>query len=150
MKVVIQRVLKSRIIINNEIYSQIKKGLMILVSFEKLDSIQDIEWLVNKICQLRIFNDNEGLMNLSVNDINGEIQIVSQFTLHAKIKKGNRPSFILAAKPNVAQPLYTELISKFKEKLPGKIRTGKFGANMKIELINDGPVTIIIDTKNKE
>ncbi len=150
MRVVIQRVSKASVSIDNELLSSINKGYMILCGFENNDDTNDIEWLIKKICQLRIFNDNEGLMNKSITDIDGEVLIVSQFTLHAKTKKGNRPSYIHAAKPDISIPLYNEFIEKFNTALPNKVKSGKFGADMQVELINDGPVTIIIDTKNKE
>jgi len=150
MRVVIQRVKNASVSIDNKLFSKINNGLLILSGFENNDDINDIEWLVKKISQLRIFNDNDGLMNNSIADIDGELLIVSQFTLHAKTKKGNRPSYIHAAKPDIAIALYNEFIRKFNIVLPNKIKSGKFGADMQIELINDGPVTIIIDTKNKE
>ena len=150
MRVVIQRVNKASVSIENQLFSEIKHGLLILCSFENRDNSNDIEWLIKKISQLRIFNDNEGLMNKSIIDVDGEILLVSQFTLHAKTKKGNRPSYIHAAKPDISIPLYNEFIDKFNITLPNKIKSGKFGADMQVELINDGPVTIIIDTKNKE
>jgi len=150
MRVVIQRVEKASVSIDNELFSSIEHGLLILCSFENNDDSNDIEWLIKKISQLRIFNDDDGLMNNSITDIDGEILLVSQFTLHAKTKKGNRPSYIHAAKPDISVPLYNEFIDKFEIALPNKIRSGKFGADMQVELINDGPVTIIIDTKNKE
>ena len=150
MRVVIQRVSKANVVIENNLFSSINRGLFILCGFENNDTSQDIDWLIKKISQLRIFTDNEGLMNLSISDIDGEVLIVSQFTLHAKTKKGNRPSFIHAAKPEISIPLYNEFIDKFKVQIPSKVRTGKFGADMQVELINDGPVTITIDTKNKE
>ncbi len=150
MRVVIQRVKNASVSIDNKLFSEINNGLLILSGFENNDDTNDIEWLVKKISQLRIFNDNDGLMNNSITDIDGELLIVSQFTLHAKTKKGNRPSYIHAAKPDIAIALYNEFIRKFNVALPNKIKSGKFGADMQIELINDGPVTIIIDTKNKE
>ena len=150
MRVVIQRVKKAKVSIKNTVISKISNGLLIFCSFENNDSIDDIEWIVKKISQLRIFNDSDGLMNRSLFDTEGEVMIVSQFTLHAKTKKGNRPSYVHAAKPDVAIPLYNKFIEHFTELIPNKVRSGEFGADMQIELINDGPVTILIDTKNKE
>lgn len=150
MRLVIQRVLESSLKIDNAVYSSINQGFLVLVGFEESDNMEDIEWAAHKIISLRIFGDSDGKMNLSVKEINGEMLLVSQFTLHAQTKKGNRPSYIKAAKPDVAIPLYQVFINKCEELLPGKIKTGVFGADMKISLINDGPVTIIIDTKSKE
>lgn len=150
MKVVIQRVKKSSVKINEEIKYEIKEGLMILVGFENDDTDNDIVWMSNKITSLRIFDDKDGIMNLSIKDINGEILIVSQFTLHAKTKKGNRPSYIKAAKPEISVPLYEKFIAEIQNLIKTKVQTGKFGANMQVSLINDGPVTIVIDSKNKE
>ncbi|MCK4661462.1 MAG: D-tyrosyl-tRNA(Tyr) deacylase [Bacteroidales bacterium] len=150
MKAVIQRVDEAIVNINNIQKSRIKKGLLILVGIENNDSDEDIEWLAKKIINLRIFNDGGGIMNLSVKEIEGEMMVISQFTLHAKIKKGNRPSYINAAKPEIAIPVYEKFVNELKL-LSGKdIKTGEFGAMMNISLINNGPVTIIIDTKNKE
>lgn len=150
MKAVIQRVSQASVTIDKEIVSEIKNGLLILVGIEDADAIEDITWLTSKIVNLRIFGDQNSVMNLSVKDINGDIIIVSQFTLHASTKKGNRPSYIKAAKPEVAIPLYEKFIFQMESEFGKKIQTGKFGADMKVSLINDGPVTIIIDTKNKE
>ncbi len=150
MKAVIQRVSQASVTIDNEIVSEIKNGLLILVGIEDADAIEDITWLTSKIINLRIFGDQNDVMNLSVKDIDGDIIIVSQFTLHASTKKGNRPSYIKAAKPEVAIPLYEKFIFLMESEFGKKIQTGKFGADMKVSLINDGPVTIIIDTKNKE
>lgn len=150
MRVVIQRVLKSELVIEKIIYSSIENGLLIFVGIENIDNVEDAEWLCNKIINLRVFNDENGVMNKSVLEIGGEVLIVSQFTLHASTKKSNRPSYIRAAKPEVAIPLYEKFISLFKVSLNDKVKTGMFGADMKISLINDGPVTIFIDTKNKE
>lgn len=150
MKAVIQRVSQASVTIDNEIVSEIKNGLLILVGIEDADAIEDTTWLTSKIVNLRIFGDQNNVMNLSVKDIDGDIIIVSQFTLHASTKKGNRPSYIKAAKPEVAIPLYEKFISQMELEFGKKIQTGKFGADMKVSLINDGPVTIIIDTKNKE
>lgn len=150
MRAVIQRVTKASVKIDNNIFSEIGIGLLILVGIEEADNDYDIEWLCSKIVQLRIFNDSNDTMNLSVRDIDGEILAVSQFTLHAKTRKGNRPSYIRAARPENAIPLYNRFTAKLSEMLGRKIGTGEFGAMMKIELVNDGPVTIIIDTKEKE
>lgn len=150
MRAVIQRVTKASVAINNEIKSSIGNGLLVLIGIEDADNETDLEWLCSKIIRLRIFNDNNDVMNLSVQDVEGEILAVSQFTLHAKIKKGNRPSYIRAAHPEKAVPLYNLFIKKLSELLGREVRSGSFGAMMKIELINDGPVTIIIDTKEKE
>jgi D-tyrosyl-tRNA(Tyr) deacylase len=149
LRAIIQRVKESSVTIDEQVVAQIGTGLMVLVGIENEDQEEDIQWLVNKITQLRIFGDENGLMNLSVQDVEGEILLVSQFTLHASIKKGTRPSFIKAAKPDVAIPLYEKCIKNFEEKMPGKVKTGKFGADMKVALVNDGPVTLFIDTKNK-
>lgn len=150
MRVVIQRVKEASVSINGEITGKIGKGLMILVGFEDSDQSEDIDWMVKKILALRIFDDQEGVMNLSIQDINGEILLVSQFTLHASTKKGNRPSYIRAANPQIATPLYQELIKKLEQNFAKEIQCGIFGAEMMVSLINDGPVTIIIDTKNRE
>ncbi|HQH18348.1 MAG TPA: D-aminoacyl-tRNA deacylase [Bacteroidales bacterium] len=150
MRVIIQRVLASSVRVNSEIVGEIQKGLLVLVGFEESDNIEDIEWISKKIIQLRIFNDQNNIMNLSLTDIKGDILLVSQFTLHASTKKGNRPSYIKAAKPNMAIPLYENLIKQISSDLGKEIQTGIFGAMMEISLINDGPVTIFIDTKNKE
>ena len=150
MRVVIQRVNFASVEIENQIYSSIQKGLLILVGIEKEDNEQDIEWLSKKIVQLRIFNDEQGKLNKSVQDVDGEILVVSQFTLHASTKKGTRPSYSKAAPPEIAIPLYEKFIEKLSEISGKEIKTGQFGAYMKINLENDGPVTIIIDTKNKE
>ncbi len=150
MRVVIQRVSKASVIINNIVKSKIDNGLMILLGIEELDSNEDIEWLCSKIARLRIFNDDNESINLSVKDIDGDIIVVSQFTLHASIKKGNRPSFIKAAKPEIAIPIYKKFVAQLQKELGKKIQTGEFGANMKVQLINDGPVTIMVDSKNRE
>ena len=150
MRAVIQRVSNASVSINNHVKSEIKTGLLLLIGIEESDNNEDIVWLSNKITQLRIFDDKDGVMNLSVKDINGEILAVSQFTLHAKIKKGNRPSYIQAAKPEISIPIYNQFIEQLKFDLGKDIKTGEFGAHMNIELINNGPVTILIDTKNKE
>lgn len=149
MKAVIQRVSEASVSIKGEIKSKINNGLMILLGIENADSTEDIAWLSRKISQLRIFNDGEGVMNLSIVDVKGEALVVSQFTLHASIKKGNRPSYIYAAKPEIAIPLYEQFVEQLSFDLNKPVQTGEFGAIMEIALINDGPVTIIIDTKNK-
>lgn len=150
MRIVIQRVKRASVSVDNKITGQIEKGLMILLGIEDADDNTDIEWLVHKITGLRIFDDEAGIMNLSINDINGDILLVSQFTLHASTKKGNRPSYIRAARPEKAIVLYDEFINKLSYSLNKKVETGMFGAMMDVSLINDGPVTIIIDSKNKE
>lgn len=150
MKAVIQRVSQSSVTIEGEVVASIQKGLLILVGIEDADTKDDIEWLSTKIVNLRIFGDESDVMNLSVKDLNGDIIIVSQFTLHASTKKGNRPSYIKAAKPDIAIPIYNQFIQQIEKDLEKKVQTGQFGADMKVSLINDGPVTIIIDTKNKE
>jgi D-tyrosyl-tRNA(Tyr) deacylase len=150
MRAVIQRVSNASVTIDNKIYSEINNGLLVLLGVEDADTAEDIEWLSGKIVNLRIFNDDNGVMNVSVKDINGDILVVSQFTLHASTKKGNRPSYIKASKPEFAIPMYEELVKQLTSDLGKKIYTGVFGADMKVELLNDGPVTIVIDTKNKE
>jgi D-tyrosyl-tRNA(Tyr) deacylase len=150
MKAVIQRVSQSSVTIEGEVVASIQKGLLILVGIEDADIKEDIEWLSSKIVNLRIFGDENDVMNLSVKEVNGDIIIVSQFTLHALTKKGNRPSYIKAAKPEIAIPIYNQFIQQIEKDLAKKIQTGMFGADMKVSLINDGPVTIVIDTKNKE
>ena len=150
MKVVIQRVSQATVKVSDKIISEIKLGFLILLGVEKSDSKEDINWLVNKISNLRVFSDNELKMNLSIKDIKGEIIVVSQFTLHAKTKKGNRPSYIKAANPEQAEPLYEEFISQLKNESAVSVQSGVFGANMQVDIVNDGPVTIIIDSKNKE
>ena len=149
MKAVIQRVLKANVTVDQKKIASIGNGLLILLGIVDEDNQEDINWLVNKIVNLRIFNDENGIMNRSLIDINGEVIIVSQFTLHASTKKGNRPSYIKAAKPNVAIPLYESFIETMQYQINTRIQTGVFGADMKVELLNDGPVTIIVDTKNK-
>ncbi|MFA5299910.1 MAG: D-aminoacyl-tRNA deacylase [Lutibacter sp.] len=150
MRAVIQRVSKASVTINKNKVSEINNGLLILLGIEERDNMEDIEWLTKKIANLRIFNDENGVMNKSLLDENGDAIVVSQFTLHASIKKGNRPSYIYAAKPEIAIPLYEQFIATLELQLNKKVGTGQFGADMKVELINDGPVTIIIDTKIKE
>lgn len=150
MRVVIQRVLESSVTINNQVVAKINKGLLILMGIEESDAKEDIEWLTSKIANLRIFEDENEVMNRSIKDIEGEIIVVSQFTLHASTKKGNRPSYIKAAKPDVAIPLYESFVKQMESELGKQVQTGQFGADMKVSLVNDGPVTIIIDSKNKE
>ncbi len=150
MKAVIQKVSKASVTVDNKVISSIKNGLVILLGICNDDDISDIEWLSKKIINLRIFNDEQDIMNRSIVDINGEIIVVSQFTLMASTKKGNRPSYIKAAKPEIAIPLYEQFITQIESDLNKQVGTGIFGADMKIEMINDGPVTIIIDSKNKE
>ena len=150
MKAVLQRVLTASVKVNGEISSEIKAGLLILVGVEDADNIEDINWLSNKIVNLRIFDDEEKIPNLSVKDIAGDIILVSQFTLHASTKKGNRPSYIKASKGDVALPLFEKLFSQIEQDLDKKIQGGKFGEDMKVALVNDGPLTIIIDTKTRE
>ena len=150
MRAVIQRVTRASVTINNKIKSEIGPGLLVLAGIEESDNDTDIEWLCNKIVQLRIFNDSSEVMNLSVLDVGGNILAISQFTLHAKTRKGNRPSYIRAAHPDQAIPLYNKFVNRLSHLMGKKIGTGEFGAMMQIELVNDGPVTIIIDTKEKE
>lgn len=150
MRIVIQRVSEASVKVEGEIISAIKNGMLVLVGIEDSDSQDDIDWLTTKIIQLRIFDDENGVMNLSVKDVNGEILIVSQFTLHASTKKGNRPSYIRASKPDFAIPMYEKFIQKSEELLGKKVGTGQFGAMMDVALVNDGPVTIIIDSKQKD
>ncbi|MBK7127946.1 MAG: D-tyrosyl-tRNA(Tyr) deacylase [Crocinitomicaceae bacterium] len=150
MRTVIQRVSSASVSIDGKVHGAIDSGLLVLVGFETADTEDDLKWLAQKICNLRIFSDDHGLMNLSVKDINGNILLISQFTLHAKTKKGNRPSFIDAARPEQAIPLYEKFISQLELELNHPIQTGIFGANMQVSLTNDGPVTIWVDTKNKE
>ncbi|MFA5325541.1 MAG: D-aminoacyl-tRNA deacylase [Bacteroidales bacterium] len=149
MRVVIQRVLESSVMIDNKVVGSITEGMMILVGFEEADGEEDLDWMVKKISALRIFDDENGVMNRSVVDVNGEILVVSQFTLMASIKKGNRPSYIFAAKPEIAIPLYEEFKKKLSVETGKRVQCGQFGAEMKVSLINDGPVTISIDSKNK-
>lgn len=150
MRLVIQRVSHASVTIDKVTKSAIKKGLLILVGIENADNKEDIEWLSKKVVNLRIFDDEEGVMNRSVLDIDGEILVISQFTLHASTKKGNRPSYIKAAKGDVSKPLYEEFCKVLSADLRKEVGTGEFGADMKVELLNDGPVTILMDTKNKE
>jgi D-tyrosyl-tRNA(Tyr) deacylase len=150
LKVVIQRVSEASVTIDQNIVAQIHQGLLILVGIESEDNLEDINWLVSKIVYLRIFGDEKNVMNLSVKDSDGEIIVVSQFTLHALTKKGNRPSYIKAAKPEIAIPMYEKFVQLLELELGKRIQTGQFGADMKVALVNDGPVTIIIDSKNRE
>lgn len=150
MRVVIQRVSRASVAVDNKIISEIGNGLLVLLGIEDADNEEDIEWLSNKIANLRIFNDVEGIMNRSVLDVGGDIIVVSQFTLHSLTKKGNRPSYIKASKPEVAIPLYESFVRNMQQKLGKKVGTGVFGADMKVDLLNDGPVTILIDTKHRE
>ncbi|HOP03521.1 MAG TPA: D-aminoacyl-tRNA deacylase [Tenuifilaceae bacterium] len=150
MRVVIQRVSSASVKVEEEITGSIGKGLLILAGFEELDTVEDVEWMVGKVSRLRIFDDADGVMNLSVVDVAAEILVVSQFTLHAKTKKGNRPSYIMAARPETAIPLYESFIEKLSMEIKKNVPSGIFGAMMEVSLVNDGPVTIIIDTKSKE
>lgn len=150
MKAVIQRVSEASVTIDHNRVAEIKEGLLILLGIVATDEVDDITWLAKKIVNLRIFNDAEGVMNTAINATNGDIIVVSQFTLHASTKKGNRPSYIKAAKPPVAIPLYEAFVKQLEHELGKPVQTGEFGADMKVALLNDGPVTIIIDTKNKE
>lgn len=150
MKVVIQRVTEASVTINNEKVASINNGLLVLLGIVNEDTQDDIKWLCNKITNLRIFGDENDIMNNSLLDVNGDVIVVSQFTLHANTKKGNRPSYIKAAKPDVAIPLYESFVKQLELGLRKQVQTGEFGADMKVQLLNDGPVTIIIDSKNKE
>ena len=150
MKAVIQRVSSASVTIDSKIVAEIQKGLLVLVGIEDADTQEDTNWLCQKIANLRIFGDENYVMNLSVRDIDGEIIVVSQFTLQASTKKGNRPSYIKASKPDVAIPLYENFVQQLEKELEKKVQTGVFGADMQVSLLNDGPVTIIIDSKNKE
>ncbi len=150
MKLVIQRVNEASVSIDGQVAGAIQKGLMVLLGIETADTMEDVNWLSNKIVQMRIFDDAEGIMNLSVKEVGGNILLVSQFTLHASTKKGNRPSYIAAAKHDISIPLYEAMIKKLTVDMGAPIQTGVFGADMKVALINNGPVTIIIDSKNKE
>ncbi len=150
MKVVIQRVSEASVTINQNIVAKISNGLLVLVGIEEADTLEDINWLVSKIVYLRIFEDANKVMNLSVKDSDGEIIVVSQFTLHALTKKGNRPSYIKAAKPEIAISIYEKFVQQLELELGKTIQTGQFGADMKVALVNNGPITIIIDSKNKE
>ena len=150
MRAVIQRVAQASVSVNNDIRGSVGKGLLVLAGIEDADTQEDIVWLSGKIVNLRIFDDSDGIMNISIKDIDGDILLVSQFTLFASTKKGNRPSWIRASKPEIAIPVYQNLIHQLETDLGKKIHTGEFGADMKVQLLNDGPVTIVIDTKNKE
>ncbi len=150
MRAVVQRVSKASVTVDGTIISKIGTGLLVLLGIENADTSEDIAWLSRKIVNLRIFNDEEGVMNRSLSEINGDAIVVSQFTLHASIKKGNRPSYIKAAKPEIAIPAYEDFVDQIEVDLGKKVGTGLFGADMKVEIMNDGPVTISIDTKNKE
>ena len=150
MRLVIQRVLRASVTIDGNLYSSIGNGLMILVGIEEADNDTDIEWLTSKVVKLRIFDDDNGVMNRSVMDVDGEILAVSQFTLHALTEKGNRPSYMRAAKPDISLPLYDKFCQVLQQKLGKTVKTGVFGADMKVELINNGPVTILIDSKKRE
>ncbi len=150
MKVVIQRVNEASVSIDGQIAGSIQRGLMVLLGIETADTMEDVDWLSNKIVQMRIFDDAEGVMNLSVKEVGGHILLVSQFTLHASTKKGNRPSYIAAAKHDISVPLYEAMIKKLSADMGAPIQTGVFGADMKVALVNNGPVTIIVDSKKKE
>lgn len=150
MRAVIQRVSKALVKVEEKIIGEIKNGLLVLLGIEDADTTKDIQWLSSKIVNLRVFNDENGVMNISIKDMDGDILLVSQFTLYASTKKGNRPSYSKASKPEIAIPLYEQMIVQLEKDSDKKIATGIFGADMKVELINDGPVTIIMDTKNKE
>jgi D-tyrosyl-tRNA(Tyr) deacylase len=150
MRVVLQRVATASVTVSEKTVGEIQKGLLVLVGIEDADTQEDIDWLVTKITQLRIFADENEVMNFSVEEVNGDVLVVSQFTLHAATKKGNRPSYIKAARPEVAIPLYEKFVSALENKLGKKVPTGIFGSDMKVAILNDGPVTIIIDSKNKE
>ncbi|MCL3780202.1 D-tyrosyl-tRNA(Tyr) deacylase [Prolixibacteraceae bacterium JC049] len=149
MRIVIQRVSEASVTINNQVKSSINQGLMILLGIEEVDTQEDIEWLCKKTVNLRIFADEEGVMNRSVLDIDGELLVVSQFTLHANTKKGNRPSYIRAAKPDFSIPMYEKFVAHLEQIAQKEVKTGEFGTNMQVALINDGPVTIIMDSKDK-
>lgn len=150
MRVVIQRVKEASVSINGNVYSSIGHGLLVLAGFEEADKAEDIEWMSGKINRMRLFADENGVMNKSITEATGELLLVSQFTLHASTKKGNRPSYIKAARPETAIPLYEQLITQLEKELGQNIATGQFGADMQVALVNDGPVTIIMDSKNKE
>ncbi len=150
MRFVIQRVSEASVKIDGSVYSEIQQGFLVLVGIEELDTKEDADWLCNKLISLRIFSDSEDKLNLSLQDIKGDVLLVSQFTLFASTKKGNRPSFIKSAKPDIAIPLYEYCIQQVSQLLNNPIKTGQFGADMKISLVNDGPVTILMDSKNKE
>ena len=150
MRAVIQRVTQAGVSIGSDLKSRIGPGLLVLLGIEESDGQEDIDWLSGKICRMRIFNDADGVMNLSVAEVNGEILVISQFTLHASTRKGNRPSYILAARPETAIPLYEKFVKQLSSDLGKDVKTGEFGAMMQVQLINDGPVTIVIDSKVRE
>ena len=150
MRVIIQRVKKASVEIENRLHSKVGQGMLVLLGIEDADDTSDLEWLIGKIIKLRIFDDEQGVMNLSINQIEGDILLISQFTLHASTKKGARPSYIRAAHPDKAIPLYQSFIKQLNAQMNTEIKTGEFGAKMQVELVNDGPVTIIIDSKNRE
>ncbi|MDO5488375.1 MAG: D-aminoacyl-tRNA deacylase [Rikenellaceae bacterium] len=150
MRLLIQRVQKASVTIDGEVCSQIGRGLLVLVGIEEADTREDIEWLAGKLCRLRIFDDAEGVMNLDVKQIEGEVMVVSQFTLHASTKKGNRPSYFRAAGEAISRPMYEEFVREVEQQLGRRVATGEFGADMKVALVNDGPVTIWIDSRNRE
>lgn len=150
MRAVIQRVTLANVAIEGKVHASIEDGLLVLLGIEDADTGEDVEWLSGKIANLRIFNDHDGVMNISIKETGGDILLISQFTLHASTKKGNRPSYIKAGKPETAVPLYEKMIQQLSADLGKEIKTGIFGAGMKVELVNDGPVTIVIDSKNKE
>ena len=150
MKTVIQRVSSASVTIDSKVVADIQKGLLVLVGIEDADNQEDINWLTAKIANIRIFEDENQVMNLSIKDVDGDVIVVSQFTLHANTKKGNRPSYIKASKPEIAIPLYENFVQQLEKELGKKVQTGVFGADMKVSLLNDGPVTIVIDSKNKE
>ena len=150
MRAVVQRVSQAAVTIDSSVRSSIQVGLLILLAIEETDSQEDIDWLSGKIARLRIFNDDDGVMNRSVQEVGGEILVVSQFTLFASTKKGNRPSYSRSARPEIAVPLYEKFIERLRTELGREIKTGEFGADMKVSLVNDGPVTILIDTKDRE
>lgn len=150
MRVVIQRVANASVTVESKVVAEIQKGLLVFVGIEEADTQEDLDWLVTKITQLRIFGDENEVMNLSIQDVGGDVLVVSQFTLHAATKKGNRPSYIKAAKPDIAIPMYERFVKALESKLGKKVATGVFGADMKVLLLNDGPVTIQIDSKNRE
>ncbi|PKB17216.1 D-aminoacyl-tRNA deacylase [Flavobacterium sp. 5] len=150
MKTVIQRVSSASVTIDSKVVAEIQKGLLVLVGIEDADTQEDIDWLCQKISNLRIFGDENEVMNLSVKDINGDVIVVSQFTLHALTKKGNRPSYLKASKPEIAIPMYEKFVFQIEKELGKKVQTGLFGADMKVSLLNDGPVTIVMDSKNRE
>ena len=150
MRLLIQRVAGASVTIDGEVRSQIGRGLLVLVGIEEADTREDIEWLAGKLCRLRIFDDAEGVMNLDVRQVEGEVMVVSQFTLHASTKKGNRPSYFRAAGEAISRPMYEEFVRGVEQQLGQKVATGEFGADMKVALVNDGPVTIWIDSRNRE